>query len=252
MSGLRTIFLACILVVIGGGSLLAQRSTTAAGDRTTPPAVTDDAERLLQLGQLYMGQNNPEYALQPAKLDATARNDAGGRARRIFQQLTARFPDNGDGWLWLGISYTETLRYTPKAPKGERQRSAEEIADGLHAFRTAYESKPDDIVYAVYYGEALMTCSEDFDGARKLWDKYLKNAKTDMQRVMALTQSARACLNKAYFGKMAKKLPGQEIRQLFLEAEDLVAQAVRICPKTPDVKTMQELLDKYRPLLGGK
>lgn len=251
-SGLSTLLLALALLVCNAFPAWAESAKPDPDNRPAPEAVTEDAVRLLQLGQLYMGRNNPNYSLQPEKLDFDTRNSAAAQARRIFQQVTTRFPRYGDGWLWLGISLTETLAYSKKKPEGEPVRVVADLADGVQAFRRAYESKTDDIVYAMYYGEALMTCSGDFDGARVLWSEYLKSARTDMQRVTALTQAARACVNKAYFGKVAKKISVQQARQLFGEAEAFALRAAGLCPQAPDVKAMKALLEKHRDFICGQ
>lgn len=217
-----------------------------------PATVTTDAEHLLELGQLLMGQNNPGYALKRAELDQTARNEAGAQAVRTLKQLTTLYPKFADGWLWLGIAYTETLRYSDKAPRGEPARTKESIASGIEAFRTAWELQPNDLVYATYFGEALMTYCADFDGARKFWEKYLATVKTDMQRVTALTQIARACLNKGYFGKINKTLSAVQIKEQYTTAEKYVNEAAAICPRAADVQAMQKLLRDYRAILYGK
>lgn len=231
-------------------TLAQQQASTPVGTSQAAP-ITQDAQQLLELGQLYMGQNNPAFTLKPASLEMDARNQAGEQALRTFRQLTALYPKFTDGWLWLGITLTETLQYSKKHPDGAPMRTAAEVAEGVRAFRTAYELKPDDLIYTSYYGEALMVYREDFDAARTLWERYLTVAKTDMQRVTALTQAARACLNKSYFGKIEKKLSAHDAKEQFAAAEAYIKQAVAICPNASDVKSMQALLQKYRGTICG-
>ncbi len=69
--------------------------------------------------------------------------------------------------------------------------------------------------------------------------------------MVALVQSARASLNKAYFGK-AEKMPPDEVRQNYLDAENALLLAAKLCPKAEDVKLMQALLQQYRKILYGK
>lgn len=217
-----------------------------------PTAITEDARHLLELGQLLMGQNNQTYALKSAAIDMAKRNETGEQALRIFRQLVTRYPDFADGWLWLGISLTERLQYTKKHPEGEPLRSKENIQDGINAFQKAYECRPDDLVCVLYYGEALMTYRQDFDKVRALWEQYLQKAKTDMQKVTSLTQAARACLNKAYFGASNKKLTTEAAKQQLDIADKYINQAMKICPNAPDVKSMKALLQQYRNVICGK
>ena len=104
-----------------------------------PPAVTEDAARLLELGKLLMGQNDPVYAGVPMKYSADARNAAGEQALSTFRTVVKLYPQAAEGWLWLGIALTETLAYSADAPQGRRTLSEEKIAEGLRAFRSAYE-----------------------------------------------------------------------------------------------------------------
>jgi hypothetical protein len=217
-----------------------------------PTAITENARRLLELGQLYMGRNNPAYACTPEELTAQQRNDAAQPALSTLQQLTTLYPKYADGWLWLGIALTETLCYSKQSPKGAPSSTPATITEGVRAFRTAYECNPTDLVCVTYYGDALMQYRADFDAARQLWENYFKIAKTDMQKVTALTQAARACLNKAYFGKIEKRLSPEQVKQEFQAAERFVQQAAAICPQAPHVTAMQGLLKQYRTTLYGK
>lgn len=245
-------WICCVLFLwVTTATIFAQESAVI--PPTAPPtAITEDARHLLELGQLLMGQNNQTYALKTTRMDMEKRNETGAQALRIFHQLVTRYPDFADGWLWLGIALTERLQYSPKHPEGESLRSKEEIAEGMSAFRKAYECRPDDLVCVLYYGEALMTYRQDFDKARTLWEQYLLTARTDMQKVTALTQAARACLNKAYFGANKKKLTPQTAKQLLDKADQYINQAIKICPNAPDVKSMKALLQQYRNVICGK
>ncbi len=192
-----------------------------------PPAITEDASRLLELGKLLMGQNNPVYAGVPMQYGADARNAAGEQALSTFRTVVKLYPQSADGWLWLGIALTETLEYSKEVPQGRRTLTGEKIAEGVQAFRCAYERAPANITYVKYYGDALMKYKHDFEAARKLWETFLPMANTDLQRVVALVQSARASLNKAYFGK-AEKMPPEEVKQNFLDAENAVLLAAKL------------------------
>ncbi len=139
----------------------------------TPPAITEDASRLLELGKLLMGQNNPSMPSHPRELSADARNAAGEQALSTFRTVVKLYPQSAEGWLWLGIALTETLRYSKEAPQGQRTLSDDRIAEGVQALRNAYQRAPADITFVRYYGDALMTYKHDFDGARKFWETFL-------------------------------------------------------------------------------
>ncbi|MHB9132311.1 MAG: tetratricopeptide repeat protein [Armatimonadota bacterium] len=238
-------------------TLLVCAAPVLAGEQPTPPvskppaSVTEDMVRLLELGKLLMGQNNPTYAQSAVKLDNDTRNAAGAQALDIFRRVVKSHPEYADGWLWLGIALTETLVYSKEHPKGKCAPTDAQITEGMQAFRVAYMRNPADLVTVSYYGEGLMVYQKDFDNARKLWEGYLRLATTDMQRVTALTQAGRACLNKAYFGK-ADNMPAEEIRKHYQAATDFMQKAAKLCPNSQEVKTMQELLKKLRKELLGK
>jgi tetratricopeptide (TPR) repeat protein len=225
------------------------------GPAGTPPpvpvAINEDSARLMELGKLLMGQNNPAYALFAEKLPLERRNAAGEQALRTFLTLVKREPRYAEGWLWLGIAYTERLQYSKDCPQGKCLRSEATISNGLEAFKTAYTCKPTSEDCVKYYGDALIEFRHDFDGALKLWQGYLAVAKTDLQKVLAYVQAARACLNKAYFGKEAK-LPPEFVRQQYQEAVNYVQMAAKLLPYARDVKEMQALLLQYKRLLAGK
>jgi len=245
----------CLLLIycfVMAGRLFAQDVAPAQISTPPPAAITDDVKRLLELGELYMGINNPDYARRVVKVDPNARNAAGVKALHVFHQVTTLAPDDQEGWLWLGIAYTETLHYTDKSTQGEPARTHADIQSGINAFRTAFRCQPTDLLCATYYGDAMMVYCENFDGARDFWENYLSTAKTDMQRVTALTQAARACLNKAYFGKIRKTLSPDEVKQQFTDAEHYVQQAAAIMPRVRSVKIMQDLLQQYRSACCGK
>ncbi len=216
-----------------------------------PPALNDDAQRLLELGQLLMGRNNPAYAKDQNKLSIAERNTAGDKALSTFRMVVKLEPKSSQAWLWLGIALTETLYYTKEVPRGHPQLTDSRITEGVNAFRTAYERDPVCEDCVKYYGDALIEYRRDFDGARKLWETYLTVATSDLQREMALVQAARACLNKAYFGKDAK-MPADEVRQYYLAAQGYVDRAAKLCPNATDVKEMQALLQAHRKALCGK
>lgn len=216
-----------------------------------PASVTQDEVRLLELGKLLMGQNNPAYAPAAATLPIDTRNQAGEQALRTFQAVVKRNPKSVDGWLWSGIALTETLYYTKKDPKGVPVRNEARVTEGVNAFRTAYELAPDEMVCVSYYSDALMNYRKDFAAVRNLWDTFLRVADSDQQRAIALVQAARACLNAAYFGKQ-QKMPAAQVRQHFLAAEEYVRLAAKLCPKSPGVLEMQQLLQQNRTALYGK
>ena len=218
---------------------------------TTPAAVTEDAQRLLELGQLLMGDNNPQYTLTPKKMSADARNRAGEQALRVFEQVTTLYPDFSDGWLWLGIARTEMLIYDKDGADGKPRRTPEDIALGVRAFRFAVDAKPDNLLCATFYGDALMVYLEDFDAARAFWENFYTQARSDLARVTAQVQASRACLNHAYFGHLRKTLAPDAIKVLFADAEKYAKQAAEIMPRAADVKAMLALLDKHRKTLTG-
>ena len=255
--GRRWFLLALICSLAVAGRVAAQ--DVAPLPVTPPPAITDDVhpitedvQRLLELGELYMGMNNPDYARRPATIDPSTRDHAGPQAARVFQQVTTLAPDNADGWLWLGIANTEMLRYTKKAPQGEPANSLADLQAGLRAFRSAVHCQSNDLLCATYYGDALMRYGGDFDAARDFWDNYASTAKTDLQRVTALTQAARACLNKAYFGKQHKTLTPDEAKSQYASATRYVQQAAALMPRMRAVQTMQTLLQQYHDAFSGK
>jgi len=214
-----------------------------------PPAITEDIARLLELGKLLMGQNNPTYALAPVKLSFEERNRAGEQALRTFQEVVKRSPKLAQGWLWLGIACTRRLQYEKKAPQGKPLRNEALVNDGIEAFRKAYLCDPVGEDCVKYYGDALMEFRKDFDAALKLWLGYLAVAKTDLQRMIAYVQAARACLNKAHAGSEAKRPPAQ-VRQYYRDAAGYLEQAAALCPNARDVQEMRVLLAQYRYLAG--
>ena len=233
-------------------------STRASGEgdsiaekQPAPPAITEDVVRMMELGKLLMGQNNPAYALVAEKLPVATRNAAGKQALQVFQAVVKREPRYADGWLWLGITCIERLEYGKEGTPGKPVRTPAAINEGIEAFRTAYLHDRANEDCVKYYGDALMEFRQDFDTARKLWLGYLEVAKTDLQQMIAYVQAARACLNKAYFGKEAKQ-PVDVVRQQYLEAESYVKKAADLCPNARDVKEMQQLLQQHKRLLTGK
>ncbi len=230
-----------------------------AADETTPTpvtagaptSITEDAVKLLDQGKVYLGLNNPEFAAKPQQLDPDTRNGDGDKALRTFQSLVKRFPQYADGWMWLGLALTETLQCSKEHPEGVPQLTESRIADGLAAFEKAYNTNPGNLTYVCCYSDALMTLRKDFDTTRKLWDRYLPTATSDVNRVTALVQAGRACLNKAYFGKSAT-MPADEVKQYYQAAATYVKQAAHLLPKSDSVKEMQELLRQYRKPLTGK
>jgi tetratricopeptide (TPR) repeat protein len=246
-------WIAIILFAILAITVFASAEETPPRD-DNPPApviITADIARLLELGKLLMGQNNPAYAPAPDKLSFEQRNSAGEQALRTFQDVVKREPRLSEGWLWLGIAYTENLRYSKEFPHGHPIVTEAVTSDGIEAFRKAYECDPANEDCVKYYGDALIEYRKDFDAALKLWEKYLTVARTDLQKVIAYVQAARACLNKAYFGKVTK-LPPETVKQYYQQAVDYQQQALKLCPNARDVKEMQQLLARYRKLLLGK
>ncbi len=250
--GHRWLLLSLIIAYATIGRVWAQDIAPAQVNVTPPAAIDNDVTRLLELGERYMGMNNPDYARRPVKIDLNAREKAGMQAIRVFQQVTALAPNNQDGWLWLGIAYTEKLHYAKKAAHGVPAHTDADIAAGIAAFRTALRCQPTDLLCATYYGDALMTFCANFDAAHDFWDNYFTTAKTDMQRAMALTQEARACLNKAYFGKLHKTLSADEAKTQYANAEHYMQQASALMPRMGSVLTMQELLQQYHDDICGK
>lgn len=249
--GFRWLAIMLLGLVCWSALLSAEEHAPVPENGSKPPAITEDASRLLELGKLLMGQNDPVYADTPTKYSAEARNAAGAQALSTFRTVVKLYPQSAEGWLWLGIALTETLAYDKDAPQGRRTLTDEKVAEGMQAFRGAYERAPADITYVKYYGDALLQYKHDFDGARKLWETFLPMAITDLQRVVALVQSARASLNKAYFGK-TNKLPPDVVKQSYLDAENAVQLAAKLCPKARDVTQMQTLLQQCRKILYVK
>jgi hypothetical protein len=229
----------------------AQDQAPAPAPACTPVTVTDDAQRLLELGTLLLGQNNPAYAKQSSVLAGEARNIAGEQACNTFARLVKHYPDFADGWRWLGTALLDTLRYTKATPAGQPIRTPARVADAVAALRTAYELQPTCLQCVSFYGDALMEYCKDFEEARKIWECYWQSAQTTGQRVLALTQLARACLNKAYFGRACNR-PLQEVRTQFLAAENYLHQARKLNPKAEEVKEMQFLLQQHRKTLYGE
>jgi tetratricopeptide (TPR) repeat protein len=240
-------------ILLSVSSAYAQDSTAPAPPPATAPAsVTEDVLRLLEIGKMLMGHNNPAVSCtKPVELPPEARNAAGERALHAFRSITKLDPKCADGWLWLGIALTQRLRYNEEAPQGEPVVDEAALNEGFIAFRTAYECHPRDPLYVSYYGEMLMSVRKDFEGARRLWDTFYQAATNDMQRVTALVQAARACLNHAYFGK-AHKRPAEEVQRSYYESVSYIQKAAKIYPNATDVKEMQRLVQEYRKLLCGK
>lgn len=248
----RLLLVIMLLCCIAFEYAMAQDVAPAQVNTVSPPAITDDVKRLLELGELYMGINNPDYARKTENIDPASREKAGMQALHVFQQVTTLAPDDQEGWLWLGIVYTETLHYTKKTPQGVPAHTDADISAGINAFRAALRCQPSDLLCATYYGDALMTFCANFDAARDFWDNYLTTAKSDMQRATALTQAARACLNKAYFGKVHKTLSADEQKAMYTNAERYLQQAVALMPRMRAVTTMQALLQQYHDDFCGK
>lgn len=248
-------WLPILLALIAGlqfsGLAAAEEGAQPSVTTEAPKPVTEDAIRLLEMGKLLMGENNPAYARAAVKLDAATRNAAEAQALGIFQRVVKQYPSYAEGWLWLGIALCEALQYSPEHPDGEPARTEASTTEGLQCFRTAWELSPSDLVTVSFYCESLVTYRRDFPLARKIWECFYPVARTDMQRVMALTQCARACLNQAYFGK-AEKMPAEEVKALYLAAQSYLDRAAKLCPNCQDVKEMQELLRKYRKELCEK
>lgn len=217
-----------------------------------PPAITEDANRMLELGQLLMGENNPKYAPVPHKISPEQRNIAGQQAQQLFIQLTVLYPDFPDGWLWLGIASTYRLHYQNDGSVINKPLATEELASALRAFRNALALMPQNLLYATYYGDALMSYLQDFDAAQEFWLQYHDGAQSDLQRMTALVQVSRSQLNKAYFAFQYKNLPTADIKSIFTAAENFAAQAAKIMPRASDVTDMQKLLKQYQPILAPR
>ena len=237
------------VIWFGALPLRAAEPTPPPTTTETPAAITEDVVRLLELGKMYMGRNNPAYAVTPDGWGMAQRNAAGAQAVEILQTVVKRSPRYGQGWLWLGIALTETLAYGKDAPHGRPAASEANIAEGIDAFQRAYTFEPTNEDCVKYYGDALINHRRDFDGAIALWNTYLPGARTDVQRMMALVQLSRAYLNKAYFGK--DKLPAKDVKGSYQHALDYAQQAARICPNSRDVKEMLALLLEHRKALAG-
>ncbi len=256
MAGSRRWLVALILLCgLGTLSLRAEENAPPPGGATAPPLVSTDLPRLLELGQMLLAQNNPATAPPGIKPDthftADERNTAGEQALATFQTLVKRYPQSAEGWLWLGIATTNTLRYAKERPAGELLLTDTQKTDGLDAFRHAYERAPKDIACVAFYCDALIELKRDFDTPRKVWDGFLPHARDDIQRVTALTQCARACLNKAYYGKAAN-MPAANVRRWYQTAQDYVRKAAKMTPKAAGVVKMQQLLTQYEKYLCGK
>jgi cytochrome c-type biogenesis protein CcmH/NrfG len=246
--------LVVIMLLVGTGAVSAQEKAPPAG-LVPPTTASDDLARLLEQGQQALATNNPDTAppgIHP-NLNSTPdeRNAAGEQALSTFQTVVKRFPQSAEGWMWLGITLTSTLHYSKEHPNGEPAMTDANKADGLDAFRRAYERAPKDIACVAFYSDALIELKRDFDTARKVWDAFLPHAKDDIQRVTALTQCARACLNKAYYGK-AKGMAATEVRRLYKSAQEYVDRAAKMTPKADCVVKMQQLLAQYEKYLNGK
>jgi len=183
------------------------------------------------------------------RLDSDSRNAAGEQALHIFNLLVVSYPKSAECWLWYGIALTETLRYSVDAPDGVYTENADELTRGTQAFLRAYELSPKDLVCVGYFGEALMVYRKDFDAAQRIWTEYRKLASTDLQKVTANVQLARACLNKAYFGKAKNTLSKREITELLKSADDYLKSASSICPNASDVREMKQILLEQQQLL---
>jgi|GEM_PF-2662783 len=240
----RLAIIAILLLGIAVPVLAGEADAPAAA---APPAIKEDIGRLLEFGKLLMGRNNPTYAPAPIKLSIEERNRAGEQALSTFQEVVKREPKLARGWLWLGIAYTRQLQYEKKTPQGKPLLTEAFVNEGIDAFRKAYEYDPAGEDCVRYYGDALMEFRKDFDAALKLWQNYLAVAKTDLQRMIALVQSSRACLNKAHSGSEAKR-PAEQVRRDYLAAAGYLEQAAALCPNASDVREMRALLVKYQYL----
>lgn len=217
------------------------------------PPISAESARLLELGKLLVGQNNPAFAMAPEKLTVEQHNAAGEQALRIFRVLVKREPKLAEAWLWLGIALTETLAYTHDTPQGKPACSEAGVNEGIAAFRTAYELDPacEDIIKC--YSDALMEYRKDFDTALSLWVQFLAEPDklTNLQKMVANVQAARACLNKAYFGKEAKD-PAEQVKKFYTDAVTYLQQASALFPGARDVKEMQALLQQHKSFILGK
>lgn len=245
----RWLAIISLFVLIVAAPIFAVEKEEPSEPPSAAPVITEEIARMLERGRTLMGQNNPIYAPVPIKLPPEGRNRAGREALRTFEEVTEREPKLVQGWLWLGIAYTQQLEYTKNAPQGKPYRPAAYIDKGLEAFHKAYQCDPTNEDSVKYYGDALMEFRKDFDAALTLWQDYLTVAKTDLQRMVANVQAARACLNKANFGKEAKLSP-EQIQKYYQDAVTYVDNAAALCPNARDVKEMQALLGKYKHLAG--
>ncbi|HEX2952020.1 MAG TPA: hypothetical protein VHV83_21000 [Armatimonadota bacterium] len=253
--GVRWLLLFFVVLTTCTVLMAAQGQAPTQAKSSVPPQAATISKESMQVfleGQRCMGLNNPAYSLDKNDVGMAARNDAGDKALQYFRQVTTMYPKFAEGWLWLGIVLTERLQYSKQAPKGELLRSEDDIHKGIDAFHNAYLCDTNNLLCVTYYGEALMAYQGDFEAASKLWEQYLLVAKTDMQRVTALTQAGRAYFNMGYFGKRRKNMSAKTIKRNYLTAEGYIEQAAKICPNTPSVKEMQGLLQQYRSTLYGK
>ncbi|MHB0936244.1 MAG: tetratricopeptide repeat protein [Armatimonadota bacterium] len=250
MAGRRWLAIIAIILLIAVAPVFADENEESS--EPTPPAapvITEEIARMLERGRMLMGQNNTDYAPIPIKIPFEERNRAGREALHVFEEVVEREPKLAQGWLWLGIAYTQQLQYTKSIPQGKPYRPEAYVNEGIEAFQKAHLCDPASEDGVKYYGDALMEFRKDFDAALKLWQDYLLVAKTDLQRMVANVQAARACLNKANFGKEAK-LPPEQVQKYYQDAVVYVNNAVELCPNARDVKEMQALLGEYKYLAG--
>jgi len=241
--------IAFFLLIIAAPVFADEKDQPAESTPPTAPVITDEIARMLERGRSLMGQNNPLYAPVPIKIPFEERNRAGKEALHVFEEVTEREPKLAQGWLWLGIAYTQQLQYAKNVPRGKPYRPEAYIDQGIEAFKKAYLCDPTSEDGVKYYGDALMEFRQDFDTALTLWLDYLTVAKTDLQQMVANVQAARACLNKANFGKEAKMSP-EMVQKYYQDAVIYVGNAAELCPNARDVKEMQALLGKYKYLAG--
>lgn len=241
--------IALLLLIFAAPVFADEKDQSAESTPSTAPVITDEIARMLERGRSLMGQNNPVYAPVPIKIPFEERNRAGREALHVFEEVVEREPKLAQGWLWLGIAYTQQLQFSKNTPQGKPYRPEVYITEGLEAFQKAYLCDPTSEDGVKYYGDALMEFRKDFDAALKLWLDYLTVAKTDLQRMAANVQAARACLNKSNFGKEAKMSP-ELVQKYYQDAVIYVGNAAELCPNARDVKEMQALLGKYKYLAG--
>ena len=246
---LRWLAIITLFVLIFAAPVFADEQEEPSDPPPAAPAISEEIARMLERGRTLMGQNNPIYAPVPIKLPLEDRNRAGREALRTFEEVTEREPKLAQGWLWLGIAYTQQLEYAKNVPQGKPYRPDAYVSKGLEAFNTAYRCDPTNEDSVKYYGDALMEFRKDFDAALTLWLDYLTVAKTDLQQMVANVQAARACLNKANFGKETKLSP-EQIQKYYQDAVIYIDHAAALCPNARDVKEMQALLGKYKYLAG--